>query len=90
MMTGKPRNFTAELADAMYGPGNWFYDLEGCPTPNSEKEIHRQTFEAVKPKLQSFPGTILIVGTGSNIEGGTDESFYTPIAHNILKKNKID
>lgn len=77
MMTGKPRNYIRELADAMYGPGNWFYDLESCPTPNSEKETYRRQFEEALPPTISLPlGTIIICGTGSDAEMGDNSVLF--------------
>jgi len=63
-------DFERALADIVYGPGNWFYDLEGCPTPNEEKEHLKEAMSSALPIEGNTTGRIIIFGTGGSMEEG--------------------
>lgn len=81
-MDGKVFNhmkITAYIADLAYGKDNWFYDLEGYPTPNSERQSMLHNFSAVRPNVSGIKGQVMIVGTSSNMEVEDSNLFFTSL-----------
>ncbi len=80
-LSGKKINWTdyqAKLADLMWGEGGWFYDLEGCPTSNSQKALYQRAWEEIQPKIEGVKGTIFLFGTAGEMEYGAEvtEMFF--------------
>lgn len=69
-------DINARLADACWGVDGWFYDLEGCPTPNSQKPLYDKIMKGTMASLRGLTdkpiGRVMIVGTGNDMEAGTD------------------
>lgn len=52
-------------------------------------EIKRKMWEACIPKIDRTKGTIMVFGTGGNIENvkGLEDLFYTPQGYKLIKND---